>query len=123
MLGSKRGKNSMKGMKIWAGLAAVVLGLVVVACEQGAEGDRCNPDLSHDECNAGLTCQQPLPCVENYCCPVDRSTSTNPYCLGLPSACPTDDAGEDAGTDAGADAGVNAADAGRGDSGDAATGG
>jgi hypothetical protein len=101
------------------GLALLGLGLVIVACEQGGEGDRCNPDLSHNECNSGLTCQQPLPCVENYCCPVDPSTSTSPYCQGSPSVCPSEDAGgapEDAGGDAGSDTGA-------GDSSDSATGG
>jgi len=48
-------------------------------CEQGSEGDRCNPDLSHDECNAGLSCQQPPSCPENYCCPTTGGSS-NPFC-------------------------------------------
>jgi len=52
---------------------------VLSACNQGAEGDRCNPDLSHDECNSGLTCQQPAQCPENYCCPAN-GTSSDPNC-------------------------------------------
>ncbi len=52
------------------------------ACDGGNEGDRCNPDLSHNDCGAGLTCQTPSTCVENYCCPADPSTSTNNYCNG-----------------------------------------
>ena len=108
---SMRVKNGVRGALVAALLGS---GLIVVACEQGGEGNRCNPDLSHDECGSGLTCQQPLPCVENYCCPVDRSTSTNPYCQGAPSVCPSDDAGataDDAGSDTGPviDAGGGAA--------------
>jgi hypothetical protein len=57
------------------GLAAAVLG-----CAQGAEGDRCNPDLSHNECNAGLTCQNPDLCPENYCCPDPVTPESSPFC-------------------------------------------
>jgi hypothetical protein len=84
-----------------------------VACNQGQEGDRCNPLLSHDECNAGLTCQQPTNCPENYCCPAS-GTSSNPYCQagcagGLASICAveptypacTDAAPQTSGEDAG----------------------
>ncbi len=53
--------------------------VLVLSCEQGREGDRCNPNLSHDECGSGLTCQQPENCPENYCCPTS-GTSTNPLC-------------------------------------------
>jgi hypothetical protein len=56
-----------------------VLALGASGCSTGAEGDRCNPDLSHDECNGGLSCQQPVDCPENYCCPTS-GTSTNPFC-------------------------------------------
>jgi hypothetical protein len=48
-------------------------------CSVGAEGERCNPNLSHDECNGGLTCQQPLNCPENYCCPTS-GTSSSVFC-------------------------------------------
>lgn len=45
--------------------------LVMVACSQGSEGDRCNPNLNagNPECNGGLTCIQPPLCPEAYCCP------------------------------------------------------
>jgi hypothetical protein len=79
-------------------------------CNVGNEGERCNPDLSHDECNAGLSCQQPKNCPENYCCPTS-GTSINPYCLpgcaggqasicaaGGDADCPTE-GGEDGGAD------------------------
>ena len=81
-----------------AGLA--VFGCFVMmgsACNQGSEGDRCNPALidpttssNHDECGSGLSCQQPATCAESYCCPQDPSTSTDPRCNG--SACPVPDA-------------------------------
>ncbi len=58
---------------------AAFVSVVSVGCNQGAEGDRCNPDLSHDECGSGLSCQQPAECPENYCCPVTAS-SANPNC-------------------------------------------
>ncbi len=73
----------------------------LTACDEGNEGDRCNPDLSHDECNSGLVCSgpgtsQPLACVENYCCPTPASDSTNPYCNGKGCPAPAD---EDSGSD------------------------
>jgi hypothetical protein len=45
--------------------------LVMAACSQGSEGDRCNPNLNagNPECNGGLTCMQPPLCPEAYCCP------------------------------------------------------
>jgi hypothetical protein len=78
---------------------ACAVALLGSACDGGNEGDRCNPDLSHNDCGAGLTCQTPSTCVENYCCPADPSTSTNDYCNG--KSCPP---GPDADTAAGDDA-------------------
>jgi hypothetical protein len=50
-------------------------------CQIGQEGERCNPNQSHDECGAGLACQNPPNCPEYYCCPTpDPTKSTNPYC-------------------------------------------
>jgi len=68
-------------------LAAAALFVVTTnGCNQGAEGDRCNPALdstnpmyNEDECGAGLSCQQPMFCPENYCCPT-TGTSANPSC-------------------------------------------
>lgn len=70
-------------------------------CNQGTEGDRCNPLLDHNECNNGLVCSgpgtsYPLPgyCVENYCCPTDPTKSSNPDCNGTDPMCsPPPDAG------------------------------
>jgi hypothetical protein len=69
--------------------AAVLLGTVAHGCNQGREGDRCNPNLlpeagftygeNEDECGTGLSCQQPVDCPENYCCPTS-GPSTNPFC-------------------------------------------
>jgi hypothetical protein len=83
-------------------LLGVVIGLAIagLGCNEGQEGDRCNPDLSHNECNSGLACtgastdkaskapyvfEDPstwtpnAPCPENYCCPISGGSS-NPYC-------------------------------------------
>jgi hypothetical protein len=67
-------------------LIALVLGtgvtLSIPACHQGDEGDRCNPARvanNDDECGSGLSCQQPMNCPENYCCPTN-GTSSNPWC-------------------------------------------
>ena len=77
------------------GLAAAALG-----CQQGAEGDYCNPDLSHNECNSGLSCQQPALCPESYCCPDPVTPESNAFCqtgcnggaYAICNADPTDDA-------------------------------
>jgi hypothetical protein len=70
-------------------VASGICTLTTNGCNQGAEGDRCNPDLTQsspaptyneDECGSGLTCQQPANCPENYCCPTPPATSTNPNC-------------------------------------------
>jgi hypothetical protein len=89
-------------------------------CNVGNEGERCNPSLSHNECGAGLSCQQPKDCPENYCCPTS-GTSGNAYCqtgcnggqasicaAGGDADCPSeggDDASEDTVGEAAADAG------------------
>jgi len=49
-------------------------------CTIGEEGERCNPLLSHDECNGELTCQQPVDCPETYCCPTPVTASSSPFC-------------------------------------------
>jgi hypothetical protein len=79
-------------------MVTLTLGLFAVGtgCVGGGDGDRCNPLLSHDECNDGLTCVQPSTCVESYCCPSDPSKSTSPFCRGDPGACPAPEAGADA---------------------------
>jgi hypothetical protein len=88
-------------------LAAVTAVLALThGCNQGQQGDRCNPTLAlandpyganDDECGSGLTCQQPALCPENYCCPTSGPASS-PFCMpgcngGQASIC---DAGGDA---------------------------
>jgi hypothetical protein len=84
-------------------VALVALGSILVplanGCDGGREGERCNPALSHNDCDDGLTCQQPATCAENYCCPSDPTKSTSPYCNG--AGCPAVDAGAGGGVDAG----------------------
>jgi hypothetical protein len=58
---------------------AFLVVVIALGCEQGREGDRCNPSLSHDECGSNLSCQQPENCPENYCCPISGA-STNAFC-------------------------------------------
>ena len=82
-------------------LTAALVFLVGNGCDGGREGERCNPNLSHNDCDDGLTCGQPSTCVESYCCPT-TGTSNNPFCNG--AACPpAADAGssQDAAADGG----------------------
>ncbi len=81
--------------------AIAAIAVLMNGCDGGREGERCIPNLSHNDCGGGLTCMQPATCVESYCCPEDPTTSTNPFCNG--QGCP---AALDGGTDdaAGADA-------------------
>jgi hypothetical protein len=85
----------------------------LLACEQGSEGDRCNPDLVNTtECNSGLSCVTPSSCVISVCCP-----SAPPYsdpqceCFVHPEGCACNaDAAYDTGAsaDAGGDSGKDA---------------
>ena len=85
--------------KCLSGLAASLV-LAALACNQGSEGDRCNPISAangHDECGSGLTCHNDIPnCPEAYCCPSDLSKSSSPFCQpgcngGAASACAAGD--------------------------------
>ena len=71
-------------------LLFAMLALTGLGCDGGREGDRCNPLLSHSDCNDGLSCQQPATCAESYCCPASSSSSSNPFCNG--QGCPQTDA-------------------------------
>jgi hypothetical protein len=79
--------------KCLSGLAASLV-LAALACNQGSEGDRCNPISAangHDECGSGLQCTTPTDCPESYCCPTNGQSS-NPFCQpgcngGAASAC------------------------------------
>jgi hypothetical protein len=108
---------------IGAGLTASIPG-----CDVGNEGDRCNPNLSHDECSSGLACQQPVDCPESYCCPA-VGNSSNPFCqpgcaggqasvcaAGGDADCPSE-GGDDGGGDGGADSATEATSSSEGGSG------
>jgi len=92
---------SIHHKSIRTALAAFLATATIAAfgCNQGGEGDRCNPSLNangHDECGGGLTCLQPDLCPEAYCCPTNAdgtlAKSSNPNCQtgcngGAASAC------------------------------------
>jgi hypothetical protein len=78
---------------LYAWIVAVTLGaaFAVGGCAEGGgggEGDRCNPFLSHNECDNGLTCQTGMDlasgatCGESYCCPTPANMSSNGFCNG-----------------------------------------
>jgi hypothetical protein len=60
------------------GLVGLALGAFGTGCNQGGEGDRCNPLSSSPGCSSGLHCVQPPHCPENYCCP--EGPSNDPFC-------------------------------------------
>lgn len=71
---------------------AALLGLVLSAGCSQVEGSRCNPALSHDECDNAPTvqCVQPMAAAcngEAYCCTVDSTGAitdkTDTNCLFL----------------------------------------
>lgn len=101
----------------WPILAAgLLVSSGLLACEQGAEGDRCNPDLSYSsECSSGLSCVTPSSCVISVCCP-SAPPYTDPQCQCFvhPEGCACNvDAGYDSGApaDAGAPSDATAPDA------------
>jgi len=78
---------------VLAGSATALLVLVLAACSNGAEGDRCEFDNGNDDCQDGLVCVPKAassrpgngtvnPPYNNAdrCCPLDRSTATHPAC-------------------------------------------
>jgi len=84
-----------------AGALAAVGGAGLPGCEQGQQGDRCNPNLienssassinggayNEDECNSGLTCTVPPTCVIAVCCPAKPPYSDpNCACLANPGS-------------------------------------
>jgi hypothetical protein len=66
-------------------LVPLTLLAVLVRCYPGvAEGDRCNPSLSFDECDNAPTvaCAPPTNCLEAYCCsPTSKEQNCQP-CAG-----------------------------------------
>ena len=59
------------------GVCAVLMG----ACADASEGDRCEFLNGNDDCSNGLICVQ----GQNICCPEDRSLATTPSCTASPS--------------------------------------
>ncbi|HLK35794.1 MAG TPA: hypothetical protein VKU41_03505 [Polyangiaceae bacterium] len=105
----------MNTLGIRAMLLASTLGLVGVVAATGCsqvEGSRCNPALSHDECDnaPAVQCVQPAAPAcngEAYCCAVDSNgniTSTESNCQFL-TRCQMASANEDAGASSGSGGG------------------
>jgi hypothetical protein len=92
--------------------AAAALTLVLSSGCSQVEGSRCNPALSHDECDNAPTVQcvqPPAPACngEAYCCTVDSNgniTSSDPNCQWL-IQCQNQSAAEAGGGTGGGDAG------------------
>jgi hypothetical protein len=61
----------------------------IFACSSPSEGERCNIDLSHNECASNLACTVPTNCAYAVCCPTSGA-STNPAC----NPCAGEDAGD-----------------------------
>jgi hypothetical protein len=111
-----------------AGFLAIAT-VVVVACSDGSEGDRCETANANDDCGPGLICVEhtrinPPYNTSDRCCPADQTTATHPACIvgtgigaandggGFTDALPSDGAGTDTGVDTGTDTGTaDAADA------------
>jgi hypothetical protein len=83
-------------MRVVRHMAFGTAALAIGACDLGGkEGDRCNPLVLRDECNAGLQCRVAT-CSAAYCCP-KAGTSSDPNCNA--PGCPDNDAGADASSD------------------------
>ena len=99
----------------WLPLVAAMLTAGALGCDQGAEGDRCNPDLVNTtECNSGLSCVTPPSCVISVCCPSKPPYSdpqcecfANPNGAACKGSCNVD-AGYDTGAPVVSDAGASA---------------
>ncbi len=109
-------------IRSWLLVCFSALSLGALACEQGSQGDRCNPDLvDSTECGSGLSCVTPPTCVVSVCCPTSPPYS-DPQCecIANPKACASSMSGGcnvDASYDTGApvgDAGMSGKDAAHG---------
>jgi hypothetical protein len=96
----------IRSRRTWiAAFAVAALGIAgaaaLPACQQGRQGDRCNPALvqtnaatspnggqyNEDECGSGLSCTVPPTCVIAVCCPsAPPYTDPNCACLANPGA-------------------------------------
>ena len=84
--------------------------LVLAACSNQAEGERCETNNNNDDCADGLVCTSgaTLRTNEARCCPPDLATATVAVCRpplqSLPDSAPPPDTGPPPTTDAGSDA-------------------
>ena len=76
--------------KIAAVVTSLTFGgwLVLSACSNNGEGERCQVNNNDDDCEQGLVCLAASQVNPNYnssdrCCPLDRSTATHPACTLL----------------------------------------
>ena len=76
--------------KIAAVVTVYALGgwLVLSACSNNAEGERCQVNNNNDDCADGLICLASSQVNPSYnssdrCCPVDRTTASHPACTLL----------------------------------------
>jgi hypothetical protein len=67
------GRSLLSGFAI-VGLCAVLMG----ACADAGEGDRCEVDNGNNDCSNGLVCVAGGP--TDICCPEDRALATTPGC-------------------------------------------
>jgi hypothetical protein len=78
------GRSLLSGFA-FVGVCAVLMG----ACADASEGDRCEVANGNDDCSNGLVCVPGGP--TDICCPEDRSLATTPGCQV--SATPAGEAG------------------------------
>jgi hypothetical protein len=85
--------------KIAAVATTIAIGgwLVLSACSNNGEGERCQFNNNNDDCQDGLVCLPSSQVNPSYnssdrCCPVDRSTATHPACTLLQNAVAGDSA-------------------------------
>lgn len=89
------------------------------ACSNQGEGERCNFLNGDEDCGDGLVCYQSTQLKDSNadrCCPVDRTTATNPFCQtggssGIDASAPTDSGPSTPPPASASDAGTDAADA------------
>jgi hypothetical protein len=67
------GRSLLSGFA-FVGVCAVLMG----ACADASEGDRCEIDNGNNDCSNGLVCVAGGP--TDICCPEDRALATTPGC-------------------------------------------
>jgi hypothetical protein len=69
-------RSMLSGFAV-VGFCAVLMG----ACADASEGDRCEFENGNNDCSNGLVCLQ----GKDICCPEDTSLATTPGCMVQPS--------------------------------------